>query len=300
LSIEQGNILLFQKNYNYTGFKNLDNWINTHPTTLKVLKSGSLVLGIGLMTSLPYTAPINIKFAVGLALTGAILTLPSLINLFHTKHNTNSHVNNNLKTHVKLEMSKPQNRTTPPISIHDTIMMIDGKIESVHGTGELFCDNEIIEKLNIIKEKKIGPGVYAKYTKHGKAIIQQQATRGCTAAAAAMLMKDNGKLPDIRELRLRNLGSTENQTRDITKAGLKTIVSSTHHLSDLKALLAKNGSAIVDVNGKLGGHVIVVDHISDDLSQIRLRDPYHGWEITVTKEAFLKEWSGGQAIQVVK
>lgn len=44
---------------------------------------------------------------------------------------------------------------------------------------------------------------------------------------------------------------------------------------------------------------MVIDDVSEDLSHVRLRDPYHGWEITVTTKAFLKEWHGGKAIQVL-
>lgn len=37
-----------------------------------------------------------------------------------------------------------------------------------------------------------------------------------------------------------------------------------------------------------GFHYIVIDAISDDLKSVRIRDPYHGWEIDVRAEAFIK------------
>lgn len=57
-------------------------------------------------------------------------------------------------------------------------------------------------------------------------------------------------------------------------------------------------SCIVSVSENLGSHVVVVDAASKDISTIRLYDPYHGWKITVSSKAFLKEWHGGKAIHV--
>lgn len=198
------------------------------------------------------------------------------------------------------DSSTSQKRKTPIIGLLDTIIITPGGVKSTHGTGELFCDSEIIEKLDIVKRQPIGPNVYAEYTKHGKAIIHQQATRACTATTAAMLIMDHGKNPNLHHLQMRNLGDDDNQVRDINNAGLACVINYADTLSELRQLLIKNDSAIVSVHDKLGRHVIVVDEISSDHSQVRLRDPYHGWEITVKSEAFLKEWNGGKAIQIPK
>lgn len=198
--------------------------------------------------------------------------------------------------------SNIQRRRIPPIGWCDTIIFKNGMIKSVHGSGELFNDSEILEKLEIVKrvviKRFIDSNLYAEYTRHGKAIIQQQGTRGCTAATAAMLIMDNGKQPDIQQLRIRNLGNDEDQIRDIENAGLIPLTNHAATLSELRDLLSRHGSAIASVHDQLGGHVVVVDEISEDLSQVRLRDPYHGWEITVKSEAFFKEWQGGEVIQV--
>lgn len=189
-----------------------------------------------------------------------------------------------------------QERKIPPIAACDTVTFSSLGVESVHGSDKLFSDSEIVEKLPIIGKVKIKSNFYAFYTKNKKAIIQQLATRGCTAATAAMLRMDNGKKPDLVALRNTNLGEDEDQIRDIQKAGLKAIINSANNLLELRNLIIQNDSCIVSLSGKLGGHVIVVDEVSEDLSKIRLRDPYHGWEITVTSEAFLKEWDGGKNI----
>lgn len=205
---------------------------------------------------------------------------------------------------VVLEKNE-QRRKIPPVSMMDTIVLKKGEgIQSVHPTGTLFSDDAIVEKLPIENKKQIGNKVYAYYTKHNKAIIQQQATRGCTAAVAAMLIMDHGKNSNLDELCHRNLGNDENQIRDIENAGLTPLVNNATDLKGLKILLQKHGPAIAKLSGSLGGHVIVVDEVSEDLSKVRLRDPYHGWEITVTSEAFMKEWAarlyadGGKLIQV--
>ncbi|MBS0627455.1 MAG: hypothetical protein JSS09_04515, partial [Verrucomicrobia bacterium] len=200
----------------------------------------------------------------------------------------------------------PQERNTPPLGPCDTVIFSRSGRKSIHGNGELFSDSEIIEKLDIIERENIGlntyigSSIYCSYTKNRKAIIQQQATRGCTAATAAMLIKDNGKKPNLLALQSSYLGNNEKQVRDIQEAGLKAVINSANDLSELRNLIIQNDSCIVSVSGKLGGHVIVVDEVSEDLSKIRLRDPCHGWEITVSREAFFKEWHGGTAIQIVK
>lgn len=192
----------------------------------------------------------------------------------------------------------PQERKIPSLSVMDTVIFSPGGVRSEHGSGELFSDREIIENLPLIRREEIGSGIYASYTENEKAIIQQQATRGCTAATAAMLIMDNGRTPNLRCLKERNLGTDEDQLRDIQAAGLTGVINQANDLSQLRELIIRNGSAVVSVSEALGAHVIVVDEVSEDLSQIRLRDPYHGWEITVSQGAFLKEWHGGKAIQI--
>lgn len=191
----------------------------------------------------------------------------------------------------------PQIRKIPPVSITDTAFQKIGK--SLHNDGsQLFSDDEITEKLEIINEYKIDPldvhNTLVSYTKHNKSIIQQGASRGCSAGAAAMLIMDNGKKPSISEITTRNLGNNESMLREIKNAGLKGIQTSVKNLSELRKAIIQNGSCIVHVNVKLGSHFVVVDEVSEDLSQVRLRDPYHGWEITVTAKAFLKEWVAGK------
>lgn len=210
-----------------------------------------------------------------------------------------------IKINQNEKKSFPQQRKIPPVGIFDTIVSSTSspsKIKSAHKSAELFSDAEIIEKLEIVNHREIKPGsgIYVSYTHNGKAIIQQQATRGCTAATAAMLILDNGIIPNLQELKTRNLGNTSDQHRDIENAGLSCCISPAKDLAELQNLILENDSCIVSVSGKLGGHVLIVDEVSQDHSKIRLRDPYHGWEITVSSEAFLNEWDKGKVIQILK
>lgn len=180
----------------------------------------------------------------------------------------------------------------------------DGTIKgivSVFGQKSFFEDHEILIVHPNIRQELIGDyfdyrrnvteKVYAFYTEHGKGIIQQLATQSCTAATAAMLIKDHGGTPDLSELQFRVMGDTPDIIHDIKKAGMEPQKLACQSLVQLRQALLQNGSAIVSVcDPVLGNHSIVVDEVSADLQQIRLRDPYHGWEITVLESIFLPRW----------
>lgn len=165
-----------------------------------------------------------------------------------------------------------------------------------HGYGNSFGDKEILRVYATTKTETKNR-VTIQYTKNDKPIIQQMATRGCTAAVSAMLIYESGKEMSADALENRNLGNEELNIRDFQKAGLKPIVSNCRNLEELKGLLEKNGSAIVDVNS-VGEHVVVVDAITD--AAVRIRDPYHGWEVDVRRDAFESRWSGKNVIQCQK
>lgn len=114
-----------------------------------------------------------------------------------------------------------------------------------------------------------------------------------------MLIKDRGKKTNLYILQERNLGNDEDIKRDIRAAGFKPIIIllTSNSLEALRKQLLKSRSAIVSLEDpQAGSHSIVVDEASEDLSRVRLRDPYHGWEITVSAEAFQSRWQGNQEI----
>src|SRR5262245_60662201 len=107
------------------------------------------------------------------------------------------------------EKNFPQERKTPPVSGRDTVGK--GREDAV----QVFSDENIVETLNIVRREKLGKHhfteevAYIQYTQNKKAIIQQQATRGCSAAAAAMLIKDKEGEIDFKDLENCNLGDDE-------------------------------------------------------------------------------------------
>lgn len=93
----------------------------------------------------------------------------------------------------------------------------------------------------------------------------------------------------------------EDIQQDIRKAGFKPMVTSleSNSLKTLRDQLLEYGSAIVSIiDPQAGCHSIIVDEVSKDLKQVRLRDPYHGWKITVSAEAFQSRWKGQTVIQI--
>jgi hypothetical protein len=200
-----------------------------------------------------------------------------------------------------------QSRKFPPLSAVDTITFKNGRFRSVHPEGvKFYRDNEILILHPSTREINLGSNIKAHLTDNGKVVIQQQAARGCTAAAVAMLVHDARKSINLNSLRSTNLGNTDDIKHWITKAGLTPQVT-TLSLKDapddlmhsLQKLIHDYGSAIISTDNDIGGHVIVVDTVSIDLSFIRLRDPYHGWAITVTREAFLRGFCDEDIIQIV-
>ncbi len=242
-------------------------------------------------------------------IVGAALVLSVAIVALETIRNTSQYIPDTTEKKNTTESGKnqashsylirEQERGTPPLSIMDTITFNpENSLTSAHPKFNLFTDDEILRKEKILEKKTISPStrIDVAYTQHRKAIIQQQGMRGCTAAVAAMLIMDHGKSPNIYELQTRNLGRKEDIKRDFSEAKLRTVVNHPNTLDTLRKFLNQDGSAIVDVGGEGGNHVVIVDHIPENLSSVRLRDPYHGWEITVTAEAFQERWQPEEGI----
>ena len=166
-----------------------------------------------------------------------------------------------------------------------------------HGYGNSYRDKDILRVYPEVSSKEEG-ALCIKYTANNKPVISQQATRGCTAAASAMLIYENGGRINLEDLFERNLGDDRDLEEDIQRGGLKAKFTMCEQIEDLEALLSQDGSAIVKVNAGMGGHVVVVDAISQEA--VRLRDPYHGWEVDIDKAAFEVSWSKkNEVLQVV-
>ncbi len=162
------------------------------------------------------------------------------------------------------------------------------KVESI-----FIEDDKIVEKAKIVRTKTLvvkdfNWKVTVSYTSNEKAIIQQISAKGSFEAAKYMLFLDHGSKFDLK--RLAGIASNDIPTT------LPHVASHVSSLKNLRQLILKNGSAIVTVNGSVRKHHVVVDHVSRDYQHVRLRDPFHGWEITIHSNDFSKMWDTGERI----
>jgi len=206
--------------------------------------------------------------------------------------------------------SHPDNlsRKFPPYGFADTVIghrNAKGEmvIQSIHGQHLIFQNEEIVTEHAVIRKEFLqGSEIAVGFTEHGKPIIQQQGVRGCTAATAAMLIYEHGgevNIDGMGGLQWCNLGTMDSIVRTIDRAGFLAIRTlCANSLASLEEVLQK-GSAIVSIEDPTaGGHSIIVDEIS--LEGVRIRDPYHAWEITVTPKAFLQRWVSAEIVQLAK
>ena len=174
-----------------------------------------------------------------------------------------------------------------------------GKLSTLgaHGYANSYSDKSILKvypvthSMKIIQEPR---SVTVYFTENKKPIIQQQSTRGCSAAATAMLILEHEKPIDLVELTRRNLGTPEKKIKDLENAGLTPLSTRCATLADLQECLKKQGPAIVSVDSGAGSHSIILDALSE--SSTRIRDPYHGWEIEITLDAFRNSWDPSSSI----
>ncbi|CRX38653.1 hypothetical protein [Estrella lausannensis] len=207
---------------------------------------------------------------------------------------------------VKSVSSKQESRwqrRIPPLGIHDTVIGIGYGMVSLHGSPNFMRDDEIVKVGAISGNKTIDPEITIHHLESGKAILQQQSMKGASAASVAMLFLDHGHRPDLQKLRRANSGVIKLQQEQAKLFGLKletTFVGREHAVSSLSLLLRQAGSGVVRLEDPLLGiHYVVVDEIADNWSWVRLRDPYHALEMTVTGLAFSERFKGGEVLQVI-
>lgn len=213
--------------------------------------------------------------------------------------------------------STSQKRRTPPVGLNDlkSLQGSNSKKESA-----LFEDHEILGKEDIIRtqhlnyEKKdlkkikeanrshlqLNEKLEVLYTTHNKPIIQQQNSRDATMAATAMLILEHGGFIQTHQILYPEpLHAKSDINTWIKQAGFNPVTTDIdNNLEKLRKCVEEDGSAIVSLRSQIGSHVVLVDEVSADLSQVRLRDPFHGWEVTVSGESFIKQ-NPAYCIQIV-
>ncbi|MFK7827836.1 MAG: hypothetical protein AB8G05_27055 [Oligoflexales bacterium] len=195
---------------------------------------------------------------------------------------------------ASLAFSKPLFRTYPTPNCMDTIIF-ESFCENLEGDlsseGDLFTDSEILH-VHLVHSGNIdSPNI----NENGKYVVQQQGKEACPTGVADMFSGDKGKYPKI------HFGGRSLSHDDVVQImdanGLPLEVSTISYdkqrnisgLFHLKKLLTKHGSLIIGIADRyIGSHFIIIDEISNNFQTVRLRDPWHGWDITVTADAVRK------------
>ena len=169
-----------------------------------------------------------------------------------------------------------------------------------HGFMLSFLDHEILEVHQLTENKSTGlpltsKSIEVKYTLNKRPVIQQQAARGCSYATAAMLILQHNGNFSVSDLLTSNIRSDKSILMALSKAGLSPFKSRFANIGGLTHAVNQYGSAIVPVDLESGIHFVIVDEVKD--TSVLIRDPYHGWEVDVLRNAFETYWEK-EAIQV--
>jgi hypothetical protein len=183
----------------------------------------------------------------------------------------------------------------------------DLKPLSAHGSEERFIEDQYILKKHAMRYIDCGPypatGKVVAMARNGKYIVWQQAIRSCTAAAISMIALDRGRVFLAQEITYA-VASNEKQLRYIHDAGFESVVHSLAGLGVEKAkkleeIIAESGSGLLHLqHPDLKSHMVVLDEISLDKDRVTLREPYHGYMITVRLFPFIN-WIGEEFIQLI-
>ncbi|CUI15873.1 hypothetical protein PNK_0236 [Candidatus Protochlamydia naegleriophila] len=138
-------------------------------------------------------------------------------------------------------------------------------------------------------------GIYS----DSKVMIQQQATRGCVAACAAMMVEDHQRQCNLRSLISTNLATDAQLISWLKEAGLDAALYMIQGgIAELESFIKQHGSVACAANGELGGHAIILDQI--DSNQATIRDPFHGWRIAISTQQFIAMGGTNPSIVYVK
>ncbi len=215
-------------------------------------------------------------------------------------------------------------RTRPPVAFGDTTILIGGRDVSIHDphSQAIFIQHDEIlhveappvdhdQQVFAVQQFGTGPSTNAipyGITRDGRHVMQQQGYRGCAAACSAMLVMDHGKGTNGLWVWVRNcnFSDTDQANEAIQQTGLTTVWTSYYIEGNdhdrgilLERLLAINGSGILGVGGEIGHHVVLLDFLSMTENWAVIRDPFHGWSLTITAEALLKRY-GGDFLQITR
>lgn len=193
-------------------------------------------------------------------------------------------------------------RRYPPLGRKDTIIIRPGQsARSIYESSfaPFIQDSEIlhIHPLQPAHLRGLSYGL-----SEGLAVIQQQGVRGCTAASAEMLIHDRlgSGAVSVDHLQNTNLGDSSSISARISRTGLRPLVTTLHSgdrrnfLEQLAAAVVQHGPASLGIEGEIGGHNIVLDQVDLQNNRATLRDPWHGWRITISVDSLYQRLGSGE------
>ena len=170
-------------------------------------------------------------------------------------------------------------------------------------TGDVFFQSAILV-LHPVKKFvmpfKDDPTIAVSLYEDSKHVIMQTAIAGCSAAVAAMLSMDKGKIFPLKVLQSRSAETSEQIEKDLLSLGF---TAKKTDLKDLKTgscldirklddLIFRYGPAIVRILEAYSdiAHFIIVDAISFKENTVTVRDPWHGYLMDIDLDVFVIQW----------
>jgi hypothetical protein len=196
----------------------------------------------------------------------------------------------------------------PPVSSRCDTAYFDANLKpiSVHGSEEPFIEEQYILKKHAMRYIDCGPYPATRkvvaLARNGKYIVWQQAIRSCVATAISMIALDRGKTLLAKEITYA-VATVEKQLRYIRDVGFEPVVHSLSGLGIEKAkkieqMIAKSGPGLLHLqHPNLKSHMVVLDEISLAKGRVTLREPYHGYMITIRLFPFIN-WIGEDFIEL--
>ena len=138
--------------------------------------------------------------------------------------------------------------------------------------------------------------------RNGKHIVWQQAIRSCVATAISMIALDQGKVFLAKEITYA-VANNDKQLRYIRDAGFKSVVYplngfGVEKAKKLEGIIAKSGPGLLHLHHPdLKSHMVVLDQISLVKDRVTLREPYHGYMISIRLFPFIN-WIGDEFIEL--
>lgn len=132
----------------------------------------------------------------------------------------------------------------------------------------------------------------------GKTMIQQQAVRGCVAACEAMMLEDRGIKCNVNRLLGTNLATNEDLIGWLNGEGVKAKTAQLPQQADsIQNFIDKHGSLCLGIfEENIKGHQILLDSINQE--QATIRDPFHGWRITIATEDLFKMTNFSEVVYI--